>query len=80
MFVGDSELTDAQLESIQDAVDGSTSVTGVADDHLAEVPLRLQVRVGGGRLGEGEDAVHHGAQAVQFDGAVHGVEALAAAH
>ena len=38
VFVGDSELTDAQLESIQDAVDGSTSVTGVADDVSPAIP------------------------------------------
>lgn len=38
VFVGDSELSDSQLESIQDAVDGATSVTGVADDVSPAIP------------------------------------------
>ena len=38
VFVGDSELSDSQLESIQEAVDGATSVTGVADDVSPAIP------------------------------------------
>ena len=70
----------AAVEAVLRLINGSAHPRrlAVCDHDLSEVTAALEMPIGRLGLGKGECPVDHGAQAVQSDGPVHGLEIGAA--